>query len=116
MAPRSRSKLRLPAGKAGLLAALAIGLCGCDRGLLDPVGPVGQAEKMILINSTAIMLAIVIPTIIATRIRDSQGTPRSARYVGSPEGSSGPTLTPASGRARPNDGRGSDGARSADRR
>ena len=33
---------------------------------MDPVGPVGQAEKTILINSTAIMLAIVIPVIIAT--------------------------------------------------
>jgi cytochrome o ubiquinol oxidase subunit II len=30
------------------------------------VGPVGSAEKMILINSTAIMLAIIIPTMIAT--------------------------------------------------
>src|SRR4051794_38775709 len=39
---------------------------GCNRGLLDPVGPVGGAEKTILINSTAIMLAIIIPTIIAT--------------------------------------------------
>ena len=41
-------------------------LAACNRGILDPVGPVGQAEKMILINSTAIMLAIVIPTMLAT--------------------------------------------------
>lgn len=41
-------------------------IAGCDRGILDPVGPVGQAEKMILVNSTAIMLAIIIPTMIAT--------------------------------------------------
>jgi cytochrome o ubiquinol oxidase subunit 2 len=39
---------------------------GCSRGVLNPVGPVGGAEKMILINSTAIMLAIIIPTILAT--------------------------------------------------
>ena len=38
----------------------------CNRGILDPVGPVGGAEKQILINSTAIMLAIIIPTMIAT--------------------------------------------------
>lgn len=38
----------------------------CNRGILDPVGPVGAAEKTILINSTAIMLAIIIPTMIAT--------------------------------------------------
>jgi cytochrome o ubiquinol oxidase subunit 2 len=41
-------------------------LPGCNRGILDPVGPVGAAEKQILINSTAIMLAIIIPTMIAT--------------------------------------------------
>ena len=33
---------------------------------MDPVGPVAAAEKQILINSTAIMLAIIIPTMIAT--------------------------------------------------
>ena len=33
---------------------------------MDPVGPIGHAEKTILINSTAIMLAIVIPVIVAT--------------------------------------------------
>jgi cytochrome o ubiquinol oxidase subunit 2 len=41
-------------------------LSACNRGILDPVGPVGGAEKQILINSTAIMLAIIIPTMIAT--------------------------------------------------
>ena len=38
----------------------------CNRGVFDPIGPVGSAEKTILINSTAIMLAIIIPTMIAT--------------------------------------------------
>jgi cytochrome o ubiquinol oxidase subunit 2 len=41
-------------------------LAGCNRGILDPVGPVGKAEKTILINSTAIMLAIIVPTMLAT--------------------------------------------------
>src|SRR5689334_9538 len=45
---------------AGLLTA------GCNRGVLDPVGPIAAQEKQILINSTAIMLAIIIPTMIAT--------------------------------------------------
>jgi cytochrome o ubiquinol oxidase subunit 2 len=49
-----------------LLAVSVLALGGCDRGLMDPVGPVGAAEKTILINSTAIMLAIIIPTILAT--------------------------------------------------
>jgi cytochrome o ubiquinol oxidase subunit 2 len=47
------------------LAAILL-TAGCDRGILDPVGPVASAEKQILINSTAIMLAIIIPTMIAT--------------------------------------------------
>jgi cytochrome o ubiquinol oxidase subunit 2 len=48
------------------LPAGALLLTGCDRGILNPVGPVGDAEKQILINSTAIMLAIIIPTMLAT--------------------------------------------------
>ncbi len=41
-------------------------LAACDSALLDPRGPVGRAEKTILIDSMAIMLAIVVPTIVAT--------------------------------------------------
>ena len=48
------------------LTAVSLLLTSCNRGILDPVGPVGSAEKQILINSTAIMLAIIIPTMIAT--------------------------------------------------
>lgn len=62
-----RHSFRL-AWKRRLAAAvpLLLLLPACNRGILDPVGPVGQAEKTILINSTAIMLAIIIPTMIAT--------------------------------------------------
>ncbi|HEY6925127.1 MAG TPA: ubiquinol oxidase subunit II [Steroidobacteraceae bacterium] len=50
-----------------VLAALPIALLlgGC-RGILAPAGPVGSAEKTLLLNSLAIMLAIVIPTILVT--------------------------------------------------
>ncbi|HEX6741590.1 MAG TPA: ubiquinol oxidase subunit II [Sphingomicrobium sp.] len=48
------------------MAPLLAFTAGCNRGILDPVGPVGSAEKTILINSTAIMLAIIIPTMVAT--------------------------------------------------
>jgi cytochrome o ubiquinol oxidase subunit II len=41
-------------------------LTACQPAVLDPQGVIGQAEKMILIDSLAIMLAIVIPTIAAT--------------------------------------------------
>ena len=34
--------------------------------ILDPQGPIGAAEKTILIDSLGIMLAIVVPTILAT--------------------------------------------------
>jgi len=49
------------------LAALAIALplAGCG-GVLAPVGPIGSAERTILLNSLAIMLAIVIPTMLVT--------------------------------------------------
>ncbi len=41
-------------------------LGGCESALLDPAGPVAAGERTILINSLAIMLAIVVPTIVLT--------------------------------------------------
>jgi len=41
-------------------------LSGCTEGVLDPKGPIASAERLILFNSTGIMLAIVIPTMLAT--------------------------------------------------
>jgi len=41
-------------------------LSGCNEGVLDPKGPIATAERQILFNSLGIMLAIVIPTILAT--------------------------------------------------
>jgi cytochrome o ubiquinol oxidase subunit 2 len=35
-----------------------------ERGVLDPQGPVGAAERLILLNATVIMLAIVVPVIV----------------------------------------------------
>jgi cytochrome o ubiquinol oxidase subunit 2 len=49
-----------------LLGATAPLLGGCDTVVLDPQGPIGIAEKTILIDSLAIMLAIVVPTMAAT--------------------------------------------------
>jgi cytochrome o ubiquinol oxidase subunit 2 len=66
---RSRSRFRAllaPKPRSALTLIFLISLSACNRGLLDPVGPVGSAEKTILINSTAIMLAIIIPVILAT--------------------------------------------------
>jgi cytochrome o ubiquinol oxidase subunit II len=55
-----RRTLRL----APLGAALFLG--GCDWAVLNPKGPIGDANKTILLDSVAIMLAIVVPTILAT--------------------------------------------------
>jgi cytochrome o ubiquinol oxidase subunit 2 len=39
-------------------------LAACREGVVDPQGPVGAAERVILGDATAIMLAVVIPVII----------------------------------------------------
>lgn len=49
----------------GAVAVLLASTCSGRAGILDPQGPVGSAERLILINSLAIMLPIVIPTILA---------------------------------------------------
>jgi cytochrome o ubiquinol oxidase subunit II len=50
------------------LAVVLIGaatLGGCTEGVLDPKGPIALAERQILLNALGIMLAIVIPVILA---------------------------------------------------
>ena len=45
----------------------AILLTSCTpAGVLDPQGPIASAERLLLINSTAIMLVVVVPVIVAT--------------------------------------------------
>src|SRR5215470_8676990 len=45
----------------------AILLASCKpAGVLDPQGPIASAQRLLLINSTAIMLVVVIPVIVAT--------------------------------------------------
>jgi cytochrome o ubiquinol oxidase subunit 2 len=41
-------------------------LAGCVGGVIDPKGPIAAADLQILLNSLGIMLAIVVPTILAT--------------------------------------------------
>jgi cytochrome o ubiquinol oxidase subunit 2 len=38
---------------------------GCHAAVLSPVGPIGAADRTILLDALAIMLAIVVPTILA---------------------------------------------------
>ncbi len=49
----------VPVSALGLLA-------GCAPAVLDPAGPVGTANRTLLLDSLAIMLVIVVPTILAT--------------------------------------------------
>ena len=48
------------------VGAACAGLAGCSSGVLNPQGPVGANEKVILFDASIIMLAVVIPVIICT--------------------------------------------------
>jgi cytochrome o ubiquinol oxidase subunit 2 len=39
-------------------------LAGCHAALLDPKGPIGEAEKSIILTATGLMLVVVIPVIV----------------------------------------------------
>ena len=59
------ARLRVVAGRCAA-ALLPLSLSACSWAVLDPRGPVGHADRTILIDSLAIMLAIGVPTILAT--------------------------------------------------
>src|ERR1700733_2569641 len=61
---QARSDMRYIILAVVLIGATTLG--GCNEGVLDPKGPIAVAERQILLNSLGIMLAIVIPTILAT--------------------------------------------------
>jgi cytochrome o ubiquinol oxidase subunit II len=50
------------------ITSAAMSVTACHEGVLDPHGPVGKAERIILYDSTVIMLAVVIPVILLTLI------------------------------------------------
>ncbi|MDB5732189.1 MAG: ubiquinol oxidase, subunit ii, partial [Variovorax sp.] len=58
-------KLSLVQARWTVLVACAM-LASCQMDVLSPRGPVGHEDRAILLDSLAIMLAIVIPTIVAT--------------------------------------------------
>jgi cytochrome o ubiquinol oxidase subunit II len=49
-----------------LIPITTVTLGACSQGILDPQGPIASAERLLLINSTVIMLVVVIPVIAAT--------------------------------------------------
>jgi cytochrome o ubiquinol oxidase subunit 2 len=48
------------------LAALCVTAFCRAAGVLDPHGPIGSAERLILLNATGIMLVVVVPVIVLT--------------------------------------------------
>jgi len=60
--PMSSERLR----STLVLAVTCAALASCDEGVLSPKGPIGRAEKTILFDATAIMLAVVVPVIVLT--------------------------------------------------
>jgi cytochrome o ubiquinol oxidase subunit II len=60
--------LRSTGLRAMLLTSTATLLESCAEGVLDPHGPVGKAERIILYDATAIMLAVIIPVIVLTLV------------------------------------------------
>ena len=67
----------------GVLAAASGALCGCGQGVLDPAGPVGAGDRLILLDALGIMLVIVIPTIVCILAFAwwYRGTNRRAAYA-----------------------------------
>src|SRR6516162_8285989 len=57
-----------PARRALILTAALGLLSGCEGGFLDPAGPVSAAGRTIFLDALVIMLAIVIPVIVATLV------------------------------------------------
>jgi len=50
-----------------LVVGAAVMVASCQpAGVLDPQGPIASAQLLLLINSTAIMLVVVVPVILAT--------------------------------------------------
>jgi cytochrome o ubiquinol oxidase subunit II len=53
-------------GGQGFPLLSILSLSGCTSGVLDPRGPVGESEKLILYDSTVLMLTVVVPVILGT--------------------------------------------------
>jgi len=51
--------------RLAVLCAPAFLLNGCGSGVLAPVGPIADGERLILLDALGIMLVIVVPTILA---------------------------------------------------
>jgi len=55
-----------PRPRTAIVCCAGLWLSACDQGVLDPQGPVAAAERLILLNATAIMSVVVVPVILMT--------------------------------------------------
>jgi len=61
-----RLKLVTQTSRVVITVIAGIALSGCNGGIFDPRGPVGAADRLILVDSLAIMMVVGLPTILAT--------------------------------------------------
>ena len=67
LASNVRHSPRRPRLLRWLVVGAAVVVASCRQaGVLDPQGPIASQEQLLLINSTAIMLVVVVPVILAT--------------------------------------------------
>ncbi len=52
--------------RVGLVALTSVFLSGCEWAVMDPKGPVGEAEKNLILLSVGLMLIVVVPVILMT--------------------------------------------------
>jgi cytochrome o ubiquinol oxidase subunit II len=63
----ARQRPRRPGWFRSLAVCAAVPIAACQpAGVLDPQGPIASAQRLLLINSTEIMLVVVVPVILAT--------------------------------------------------
>src|SRR5262249_36817244 len=75
----------------GLLSVLA--LMGCEPGIFPSKGAVGKGDTTILIDSLAILLAIVVPTIVVVRKASSGANITAGRITTAPGNAACATFT-----------------------
>jgi cytochrome o ubiquinol oxidase subunit II len=65
--PNARHGPRRPVWRLSVVVCAPALLASCGRqGVLDPQGPIASAQLLLLINTTEIMLVVVVPMILAT--------------------------------------------------
>lgn len=61
-------KMEVTVVERSLGSLLLLSVTGCQTAVLSPAGPVSEGERIVLLDSLAIMLAVGIPTIVLTLV------------------------------------------------